>query len=146
PEEVPGEEEEGRLKMVGGSVARGTGSQGDSAVSSGQVGGSAGHFGQVGDPVEATAAGGRESAANEPVPPVQPEVKVQPNAGEIPGVEQPAEEPAELANDHRVEEQPEQEPEEGRTAGQAGEQDVELSAEDEDQKRRWSLFRKGGRG
>ncbi|MGH2529183.1 MAG: AAA family ATPase [Actinomycetota bacterium] len=146
PEEVPGEEEEGRLKMVGGSVARGTGSPGDSAGSSGQVGGSAGHFGQVGDAVEASAAGGRESAANEPVPPVQPEVKVQPNAGEIPGVEQPAEEPAELANDHRVEEQPEQEPEEGRTAGQAGEQDVELSAEDEDQKRRWSLFRKGGRG
>ncbi len=141
-EEVP-EEERGRLKMVGGSVGRGTEPPRDSAGSSGQVGGSAAHFGQVGAPVEATAAGGRESAANEAEHPVQPEVKVQPNTGEV---EQPAEEPAELANDHRAEEQPEQEPDEGRAAGQAGEQDVELSAENEDQKRRWSLFRKGGRG
>jgi chromosome partitioning protein len=146
PEEVPGEEERGRLKMVGGSVGRGTGPPGDSAGSSGQVGGSAGHFGQVGAPVEATAAGGGESAANEPVPPIQPVVKVQPNARENPQVEQPVERPTETTNDHRAEEQPEQEPEEGPAAGQAGEQGVELSAEDEDQKRRWSLFRKGGRG
>ena len=144
-EEVPGEEERGRLKMVGGSVGRETGPPGDSAGGSGQEGGSAGQFGQVGPPVEATAAGGRESGANEAVPLVQPEVKVQPNTGEIPQVEPPAEVPAELADEQRTEEQLEQEPEERRAAGQ-GEQDVELPAEDEDQKRRWSLFRKGGRG
>jgi chromosome partitioning protein len=150
PEEVPGEEERGRLRMVGGSVGGGTGPPGDSAGSSGQIGGSAGHFEQVGPPVEATAAGGGESVANQALPPVQPEVKVQPNAGEISQVEHPAEEPADIANEHQPEHQPEQQPEqvpeEGRAAGQAGEQDVEVSAEDEDQKRRWSLFRKGGRG
>jgi chromosome partitioning protein len=134
PEEVPGEEERGRLRMVGGSVVSGTGPPADSAD----------HFGQVGPPVEATAAGGGESVANEALPPVQPEVKVQPNAGEISQVEHPAEEPAELAIEHQPERQPEQVPE-GRAAGQTGEQDVEVSAEDEDQKRRWSLFRKGGR-
>jgi chromosome partitioning protein len=135
PEEVPGEEEQGRLRMVGGSVVSGTGPPADSAD----------HFGQVGPPVEATAAGGGESVANEALPPVQPEVKVHPNAGEISQVEHPAEEPAELAIEHQPEQQPEQVPE-GRAAGQTGEQDVEVSAADEDQKRRWSLFRKGGRG
>jgi chromosome partitioning protein len=146
PEEVPGEEEPGRLRMVGGSVGRGIEPPGDSAAGSGQVGGSAGQFGQVGAPVEATAAGGRESAGNEAVPLVQPEVKVQPNAGEIPQVEPPAEEPGQHADDAGAEEQPRQEPEEGSDAGQPGERDVELPVEDEDQKRRWSLFRKGGRG
>jgi len=154
PEEVPGEEERGRLRMVGGSVGGGTGLPEDPAGSSGQAGGSGRQFGQVGPPVEATAAGGGDSAANEAVPPAQPEVKVQPNAGEMPKVELPAEEAAELANEQRAEEQPEEQPEErpeqgpeeGRAAGQAGEQGVELPPEDEDQKRRWSLFRKGGRG
>jgi chromosome partitioning protein len=146
PEEV-GEDERGRPRMVGGgSVGRGPGPPGDSAGSSGQVGGSAGHWGQVGAPVEATAAGGRESAANEATLPTQPEVKVQPNGGEIPQVEPLAKEPTEAANKQRAEEQPGQQPEERRAGGQAGEQDVELSAEDQDQKRRWSLFRKGGRG
>jgi hypothetical protein len=73
-------------------------------------------------------------------------VKAQPNAGEISHVEPPAEEPRELADDQGAEEQPRQEPEDGSAGGQPGEQDVELSVEDEDQKRRWSLFRKGGRG
>jgi len=158
PEEVPGEEERGGLKMVGGSVGGGTRPPGDSAGSSEQVEGSAGPFGHVGSPVEATAAGGRDWAANEAVPLVQPEVKVQPNAGEKPQVELPAEEPAELANEQPVgrqpelaneqpvEGQPEQQPGEGWAAGQAGGQDVKISPEDEDPKRRWSLFRKGGRG
>jgi hypothetical protein len=73
-------------------------------------------------------------------------VKVQPNGGELPKVELPAEEPAQLANEQRAEEQPYQNPEQARAAGQASEQEVEPSPEDEDQKRRWSLFRKGGRG
>jgi hypothetical protein len=105
-----------------------------------------GQFGQVGARVEATAAGGQESAGNEAVPLAQPEVKVQPNAGEISQVEPPAEEPAELADEERAEEQPRQDPDEGSAAGQPGEQDAELSVDDEYQKRRWSLFRKGGRG
>jgi chromosome partitioning protein len=146
PEEVPGEEEPGRLRMVGGSIDSGIGPPGDSAAGPGQVGGSTGQFGQLGAPVEATAAGGRESAGNEAVPLVQPEVKVQPNAGKISQVEPPAEEPGELADDQGAEEQPRQEPEDGSAAWQPGEQDVEHSVEDEDQKRRWSLFRKGGRG
>ena len=147
PEEIPGEEERGRLKIVGGSVGRGTGPPGDSAGSSGQARGSGGQFGQVGAPVEATAAGGGDSAANEAAPPAQPEVKVQPNGGEMRKVEQlPAEEPAQLANEQRAEEQPDQDSNEGRAAGQAGEQEVEPSPEDEDRKHRWSLFRKGGRG
>jgi chromosome partitioning protein len=150
-EEVPGEEELERLKMVGGSVGREAGPPGSSAGSSGQDGGSARHFEQVGAPVEATAAGGRDPAASEAIPPAQPEVKVQPNAGERPEVELPVESPAEVANEQpaeqRAQRQPEQqEPEEGRAAGQAGERDPDLSSEDEDQKRRWSLFRKGGRG
>jgi chromosome partitioning protein len=126
-EEIPDEPDEekwGRLKMVGGS---------------------AGHYGEVGAPVEGTAAGGRESTANEAGPLVQPEVKVQPNGAEIPQVEPPAEVPAEVANEQRAEEQPDQEPEKGPAAGQADEEDVDLP-DDEDQKRRWSLFRKGGRG
>jgi chromosome partitioning protein len=146
PEEVPSEEEPGRLRMVGGSVGRGIEPPDDSAARSGQVGGSAGQFGQVGAPVEATAAGGRESGGNEAVPLAQPEVKVQPSAGKISQVEPPAEEAAELADEQRAEEQPRQEPDEGSAAGQPGEQDAELPVDEEDQKRRWSLFRKGGRG
>jgi chromosome partitioning protein len=145
PEDVPGEEEPGRLRMIGGSVGRGIGPPGDPAAGSGQVGGSPGQFGQVGAPVEATAAGGRESTGNEAMPLAQPEVKVQPNGGEIPQVEAPSEE-GELSDDRGPKEQPGPEPEEGSEAGHLGEQDVEISAEDEDQKRRWSLFRKGGRG
>src|SRR4030095_8636008 len=44
PEEVPSEEEPGRLRMVGGSVGRGIEPPDDSAARSGQVGGSAGQF------------------------------------------------------------------------------------------------------
>jgi chromosome partitioning protein len=146
PEEVPGEEEPRRLRTIGGSVGSGIRPPGDSAPGSGPMGGSAGQFGQLGAPVDATAAGGRGPVGSEAMPPVQPEVKVQPNTGEIPQVESPAEESSELADDQVAEEQPRQEPEEGSDAGQPGEQDVELPVEGEDQKRRWSLFRKGGRG
>ena len=118
------EEEEGRhLKMVGGSAAGGTKPAVDSA----------GAFGQVGAPVQASAAGGRDSVADEAVPPPKPEVKVQLGAAEQRG-EQPAEQPAE------------KHPEQARAGGQAGQQDEESSPSDEDEKRRWSLFRKGGRG
>ena len=122
------EEEEGRhLKMVGGSAAGGTKPAVDSA----------GAFGQVGAPVQASAAGGRDSVADEAVPPPKPEVKVQLGAAEQRG-EQPAEQTAE---------QPaEKHPEQARAGGQAGQQDEESSPSDEDEKRRWSLFRKGGRG
>jgi chromosome partitioning protein len=123
PDEVlEEEEEEGRhLNMVGGSAAGGTG----------PPVGSAGAFGQVGAPVQASATGGRASVANEVVSPAKPEVEVQPKA-----VEQPAE---------RHPEQPaEQNPEQARAAGQAGQQDEEPSPSDEDEKRRWSLFRRGG--
>jgi chromosome partitioning protein len=88
--------------------------------------GSAGASGEVGAPVQTTAAGGRASGTNDAAPPAKPEVQVQPDARE----HQPAEQQAEQA----------------RAAGQAGQQEVESFPGVEDQKRRWSLFRKGGRG
>jgi chromosome partitioning protein len=142
PDEVGDEEEWSGLRMVGGSasggIAAGVGSEG----SFGQAVGSAGPSEQVDGPVEATAPGGGDSAANEAVPPAKPEVKVQPNTGEQAKVKLPVEQPT----DQPVEQPAEQQPEQARAAGQAAERDVESSPGDEDLKRRWSLFRKGGRG
>jgi len=151
-DEVGDEEEWSGLRMVGGSasggIAAGVGSEGSfgqavgSAGPSEEVVGSAGPSEQVDGPVEATAPGGGDSAANEAVPPAKPEVKVQPNTGEQAKVKLPVEQPT----DQPVEQPAEQQPEQARAAGQAAERDVESSPGDEDLKRRWSLFRKGGRG
>jgi chromosome partitioning protein len=125
PDEVP--DEEGQLKMTGGSAGGGTSPTiGSTGSSSGPAAGSSGASGQVDPPAQPTAAGGRASVTNDPVVPAKLEVQVQPEAGE----HQPAE----------------QQREQARVAGQAGQQEVESFPGVEDQKRRWSLFRKGGRG
>ena len=131
PDEVLEEEDGRQLKIVGGAAGGGSGPAVGSPGTSGQVAGSAGPSGQVGAPVLATAAGGRDSVASEAVPPTKPEVEVQPEArGQQPGEKQPVEE----------------HPDPARAGGQAGQQDEESPPSDEDDKRRWSLFRKGGRG
>jgi chromosome partitioning protein len=131
PEEMPDEEEEGRrLNVVGGSAGGGTEPPVDSAGASGQVS----------TPVQATAAGGRASVAKESAPPSKPEVKVQPRTAEQQAAEQP---PEQQAAEQPPEEQAAEQP---RAAGQAGEQDEESLPGDEDQKPRWSLFRRGGKG
>ena len=125
PDEVL-DEEKRQQKMTGGSAGGGTAPTiGSTGSSSSPAAGSAGASRQVGAPVQPTAAGGRASGTNE-VPPAKPEVQVQPEANQ----HQPAE----------------QQPEEAPVAGQAGEQETESFQGLEDQKRRWSLFRKGGRG
>jgi len=125
-DEVP-DDEERQLKMTGGSAGGGTApTMGSTGSSPGPTAGSAEASGQVGATVEPTAAGGRASVTNDAVPPGKPEVQVQPEAGQ----HQPAE----------------QQPEQVRVAGQAGQQEVESFPGVGDQKRRWSLFRKGGRG
>jgi len=78
--------------------------------------------GQARTPVDASAAGGRGSAVKRAVPATKPEVNVQKE------VVQPEAEPPEPA------------------PPEADQQDVESSPGDEDQKRRWSLFRRGGKG
>jgi chromosome partitioning protein len=125
-DEMP-DEEERQLKMTGGSAGGGTApAVGSTGASSGPAARSAGASGQVGAPVQTTTAGGRASGTNDAVPPAKPEVQVQPESSQ----HQPAE----------------QQPEQARVAGQAGQQEVESFPGVEDQKRRWSLFRKGGRG
>jgi hypothetical protein len=160
--EVPDEGEAGELKMVGGSAAGGeiTREEG-SAVDSVQA------IGQVGGLVQPTAAGGRGSVDTKAAPPAEPEVKVQPRPAvhENP-TDQPLEEPIEehpsevspaeheragVPAGRRPAEHPPEEPSErpqerARAVGRPDEQDVESSPEDEDQKRRWSLFRRGGKG
>ncbi|HET7870301.1 MAG TPA: ParA family protein [Actinomycetota bacterium] len=140
--EVGDEEEWSGLRMVGGSAGGGIGAGVGSEGSFGQVVGSAGPSEEVDNPIEATAPGGRDWAANEGVLPSKPEVEVQPNTGEQAKVEPPVEQPTDRPIDQPAEQQPEQ----AGAAGPAAERDVESSPGDEDLKRRWSLFRKGGRG
>jgi len=122
-EELLDEEEdegEGRqLKVVGGSADRGTGTQARSP----------GPGGQAATTVEATAAVGRASVVKKPAPAEKPEVKVEPARAAPRSIEQPPEPPLE---------QP-VEPARGHD-----QEVIESSPGDEDQKRRWSLFRRGG--
>jgi hypothetical protein len=161
-EEVPDEGEARELKMVGGWAGGETTREEGSAVDSVEA------VGQVGGPVHTTAAGGRGSVDTKAAPPAKPEVKVQPRPAvdETP-TDQPFEEPIEEhpsevnpaeheraglePAQRRLAEHPPEEPSErpqerARADGRAGEQDMESSPEDEDQKRRWSLFRRGGKG
>ena len=161
PEEVLDEGEARELKMVGGPAGGETREEG-SAVDSVEA------AGKVSGPVQPTAAGGRGSVVTEAAPPPKPEVKVQPGPAVYePLADQPSEEPIEehptevnTAERERAGLQPAQRgpaehPPEGpserhqeraRAVGRPGEQDMESSPEDEDQKRRWSLFRRGGKG
>jgi len=77
--------------------------------------------------VGATEAGDRDPVAKNPTPAAKPAVKVEPERAQPRVIEQPPEQP------------PEQ-------AGGAEQEEVESSPGDEDQKRRWSLFRRGGQG
>jgi len=119
-DEEEGEGEGRQLKVVGGSAGAGTGTQARSP----------GPGGQAPAAVEATAAGGRASVVKKPAPAAKPEVKVEPKLPAPRSIEEPPEQP------------PDQAVEQARTDDQ---EVVESSPGDEDQKRRWSLFRRGGK-
>jgi chromosome partitioning protein len=163
-EEAADEGEARELKLVGGSAGGETTGEEGSAVDSVEA------VGQMGGPVHPTAAGGRGSVVTKAAPPAKPEVKVQPRpAVHEPPADQPFEEPIEehpsevnpaeheraglepaqrRPAEHPPEEPSERRQERARADGRPGEQDqdMESSPEDEDQKRRWSLFRRGGSG
>ena len=161
PEEVLDEGEARELKIVGGPAGGETREEG-SAVDSVEA------VGKVSGPVQPTAAGGRGSVDTKGAPPPRPEVKVQPGPAVYePPADQPSEEPIEehpsevnpaereRAGLQPAQRRPAEHPPEGPSerhqeragaVGRPGEQDMESSPEDEDQKRRWSLFRRGGKG
>ncbi len=89
--------------------------------------------------VGATEAGGRAPVAKKPTPAAKPEVKAEPHRAEPRAIQQPPEQPSEQPPQQAPEQPPQQ-------AGGHDQEEVESLQGDEDQKRRWSLFRRGGQG